>query len=204
MRKYHNILFTALFCLIIAGCEDDLQETREVFGEDPILTENLDLSSFNRIESSGIANFYIAIGSPQSVTLKAETNIIDIVTHEVTDQTLKVGIEKHVLVNNYEEIRFDITVPALNYIGLHGVGDYDLSGEVQEELTIVHTGVGNIDAYDMRVDTCTITFSGIGDCRVNVISDLNVTITGLGDVYYRGNPSITSSLTGAGQLINDN
>jgi len=35
-------------------------------------------------------------------------------------------------------------------------------------------------------------------------SDLNVTLTGVGYVYYKGNPTINSKITGVGKLINDN
>jgi len=56
----------------------------------------------------------------------------------------------------------------------------------------------------MKVDTCYITSTGIGDCEVNVIHILNVTISGVGNVYYKGNPTITSNITGLGQLIDVN
>jgi len=200
--SYYSIVLVVFF-LITAGCEDG-QNNIKVIGMGPIVTKNLDLSSFNKIEHTGVANFYITIGSPQSVVLKAQQNIIDVMTYEVVNQSLKVGHEKNVSIENHEEIRFEITMPAINNIELTGVGDFVLSGDDQGELTITLTGVGNIRAYEMKVDTCNITFTGVGGCEVYVTNELNVTISGVGKVYYKGSPTINLTITGLGQLINAN
>lgn len=203
MKTSYYLLIISVFILGTTGCEDD-KDSNRVVGTGPIVTKNLEFSAFDKIENTGVANFYIAIGSPQTVVLKAQQNIIDVMTYEVVGQTLKVGVEDNVSLGNHEEIRFDITVPSITNIGLIGVGNYILSGDDQDELTINLIGVGNVDAYDMKVGTCIINSIGVGDCKVHVLNELTVTITGVGNVYYKGTPSITSSVTGLGQLINAN
>jgi hypothetical protein len=200
--SYYSIVLVVFF-LITAGCEDGLNNIK-VIGTGPIVTRNLDLASFNKIEHTGVANFYITIGSPQSVVLKAQQNIIDVMTYEVVNQSLKVGHEKNVSIEDHEEIRFEITMPAINNIELTGAGDFVLSGDEQDELTITLTGVGNIKAYQMKVGTCNITFTGVGGCEVYVNNELNVIISGVGNVCYKGNPTINLTITGLGQLINAN
>ena len=112
---------------------------------------------------------------------------------------------KNVSIENSEAIRFDISLPAINNIELTGVGDFVLSGESKGELTITITGVGNVTAYDMKVDTCNITFTGVGGCKSNISANqLNVIISGVGNVYYKGDPTINITTTGLGQLINAN
>jgi hypothetical protein len=136
--------------------------------------------------------------------LKAQQNIIDVMTWEVKDSTLEIGLEKNVSIENSGDIRFDITIPSLSKVELTGVGNFVLSGDDQDELTIIFTGVGNVQSYNMRTVKCNITMTGVGNCQVNVIDELNVTITGVGSVYYKGNPTITSTITGTGQLIDAN
>lgn len=204
MKTSYYLLIISVFILGTTGCEDDKDSKNKVVGTGPIVTKNLAFSAFDKIENTGVANFYITIGSPQSVVLKAQQNIIDVLTYEVVGQTLKVGVEDNVSLGNHEEIRFDITVPSITNIVLIGVGNYILSGDDQDELTINLIGVGNVDAYDMKVGTCIINSIGVGDCKVHVLNELTVTITGVGNVYYKGTPSITSSVTGLGQLINAN
>jgi len=200
-----NIILLISFSALLISCEaiNDIND-RTIVGEGPVVAETLDLDSFSKIANSGVANFYITIGSPQSVILKAQQNIIDVMTYEVKGQTLDIGLEKNVSIENHEEIRFEITIPTISEIELTGVGDFYLSGDDQDELTINFTGVGNVESFDMKVGSCYITLTGVGNCEVYVTDVLDVTITGVGNVYYKGTPAITSSITGLGQLINSN
>ncbi len=205
MKASKYLMIFAVLFLIISGCEEDgVQNKIKVIGTGPIVIKTLDLSSFNKIANTGMADFYITIGSTQSVVLKAQQNIIDVMTYEVVNQSLKIGLDKNVTIEDYEDIRFEITIPEIIDIELTGVGDFELSGNDQNVLTVRLTGVGNINAYEMKVNTCNITLTGVGDCKVHVLNDLNVTLTGVGYVYYKGNPSINSKITGIGKLINDN
>jgi len=205
MKTMYCYLCVALLFMVTTGCEDNGEpDKKTIVGTGPVVTKNLDLTSFDKIENTGVANFYITIGSSPSVKLKAQQNIIDVMTYEVVGQTLKVGLEEDVSLENHEEIRFNITIPSITNIKLTGVGDFVLSGPDQEELTINFTGFGNVKAFDMKVGTCNITSTGVGNCEVYVTNVLNVTITGIGNVNYKGNPTITSNITGLGQLIDSN
>jgi len=65
-------------------------------------------------------------------------------------------------------------------------------------------GVGTVRAYNLEVDVCHITSTGVGNCQVRVNNTLNVTITGVGSVYYKGDPTINSTITGLGKLVDAN
>jgi hypothetical protein len=206
--KHIVIPFLAgLLLLINPGCEDNVggdNDQRKVVGTGPSVTKTLTLDEFSKIENTGVANIHIAQGSLQSVILKAQQNIIDVMTIGVINDVLKIGVEKNVSLENAQEIRFDITIPEIVSVSLTGVGDYILSGDYQEELTIIMTGVGNVRAFDLEVGTCTITSTGVGNCEVWVKNSLIVTITGVGSVYYKGNPTIAQSVTGLGSLVDAN
>jgi hypothetical protein len=203
MKSSYYFIAAIIFILAPEGCNMDLKEIR-INGKGPVITTSLDLASFDKIEHTGVANYYITIGSTQSVILKAQQNIIDIMTWEVRDHALKVGLQEHIGIETHDEIRFDITVPSINNIDLTGVGDFFLTGPDQNELTITLTGVGNIDAFELRTDTCNITFSGVGNCKLFVTDLLSGTLSGVGNVYYKGNPEINLNVTGAGRLIDSN
>jgi hypothetical protein len=73
-------------------------------------------------------------------------------------------------------------------------GRYELAAELE--------GVGGIDAEDLTTPLATVDISGVGDCYVTATDELNVIISGEGDVYYAGNPPvINSNITGNGNLI---
>ncbi|MEM9023017.1 MAG: DUF2807 domain-containing protein, partial [Bacteroidota bacterium] len=60
---------------------------------------------------------------------------------------------------------------------------------------------GVIDTRQMMVPDVIVSSSGTGDCYLLAGSSLNVKIFSLGDVYYMGQPAITSRLEGKGRLI---
>ena len=80
------------------------------------------------------------------------------------------------------------------------VGDMTLTG---------HSGYcfyysnGNGFTYDsnLQVNNATVIQRGTGDCYVNVSQSMSVEIHDSGNVYYTGNPQISSNVTGAGKLI---
>jgi hypothetical protein len=204
--KWFLYLLAASLLFAYYGCDTDgdLDNNKKVIGTGPVVTEILDLSSFHMIENTGVANVYVTLGSPQTVILKAQQNIIDVLTYEVINNTLKIGFEENISIENTVEIRFDIVINEISDIGLLGVGSFELSGDYQDELSISLIGVGHVNAYDLDVGICTISSTGVGDCRVRVQDELYATITGVGNIYYKGNPSINQNITGVGQLINDN
>jgi len=86
---------------------------------------------------------------------------------------------------------------------LSGSGNATLVGSAsQGDLKL--SGSGNIYASDLAIETVYANSSGSGDMHLRVNTFLDVTISGSGNVYYKGNPgTINSTITGSGQLINE-
>lgn len=209
MKKMRSVLITfiaGLLLLFPTGCEDNdpVGDNRNIIGTGPVVTKTLSLDAFSKIENTGVADIYVTVGGPQSVILKAQQNIIDVMTIGVLGDVLEIGLENGISIEKADTIRFDITIPALTNVSLTGVGDYILSGDYQDALTIQITGVGNVEAFGLEVGTCTILITGVGDCEVNVRDALTIDITGVGNVHYKGQPSISSSISGIGALIDAN
>ena len=204
MKKSILLILSFYIIVLFNGCEKEDNGTNNITGVGDVVTETLDLSSFQSIKNTGVANIYVTVGDTQSVVLKAQQNIIDVITYEVNNSTLEIGIQENTSINESKGIVFEITIPEIDKIELIGVGDFELSGDSQDELYIFLIGVGTVRAYDLEVDVCHITSTGVGNCQVRVNNTLNVTITGVGSVYYKGNPTINSTITGLGKLVDAN
>ncbi len=63
---------------------------------------------------------------------------------------------------------------------------------------------GSIEAVEFYTSQTKAKITGSGDMTVWVIDELDVSIKGSGNVYYKGYPSIISNITGSGKLINFN
>lgn len=88
---------------------------------------------------------------------------------------------------------------------ISGSGRLNLGGRhnVQNH-RIVISGSGRIESASLPVEKIDATISGSGSCRVHVIGDLNVRISGSGRVIYTGNPLVDARISGSGRVINDN
>ena len=69
------------------------------------------------------------------------------------------------------------------------VGTLTLRGEVQEA-DIKNAGVGNLKAYDLKVDRLTIKNSGVGSAEVYAQDEISITASGVGSVRYKGDPTV--------------
>ncbi|WP_205503878.1 head GIN domain-containing protein [Rufibacter psychrotolerans] len=101
---------------------------------------------------------------------------------------------------------------AIRYVGnaqsVHvrhsGSGDIFLEGSASK-LETNSSGSGSIQAYFLHADTATVFSSGSGHQQIWVNRALDATLSGSGNIYYRGYPNLISSLTsGSGKVINDN
>jgi len=96
--------------------------------------------------------------------------------------------------NIYLEVEADDVITELS-----GLGQIILEGKANSN-NIRISGAGIIDAKYFQLTEAKIHSSGIGSCTVFATDFLNVKITGLGKVLYKGNPEITREISGIGNL----
>lgn len=85
-------------------------------------------------------------------------------------------------------------------VDISGSGNFKIiSGMAPDELLRI-SGSGDIDVANVLAKNVISTTSGSGTTRVNVSDQLRVTISGSGDVYYKGQPSISTSTSGSGKV----
>ena len=198
-----SILLAA--AVMTLSCEKETwNDPTKVTGVGEVVTLPLNLDAYSKIILEGVANLYITVGDQESTLLKAQQNIIEVLTWEVSSGVLTIGLKEGVKLHNHEEIRFELNTSALHELIHEGVGDVNFRGIGQDELEIDFRGVGNVYTYGLPVDDCVVLNSGTGDCKVRVNENLEVDISSIGNVYYRGNPEINCNDSGLGELINDN
>ena len=198
MKNIRLITIALLTVFIITGCDENGNQT--VIGTGDVESMEVDLPAFEGVNVTGTCNVDIQIGEPQSVEFYAQSEILDVLTYKVSDGILQIGFKPDVTVNTSDEIRAEITIPSLWFAGITGAAEFELSGTRQFDLNIHITGTGNVDAFDMEVDDCYIQISGAGNCEVSVINKLDVVISGVGNVWYMGNPTVTTEVSGVGNV----
>ncbi len=88
-------------------------------------------------------------------------------------------------------------------VGLHtGAGDVVLHGRCTGEARLYSGIMGPIDASGLRASRVSVNNSGITDIRCWATDELHVLIGDVGDVYYRGEPSLLNTdIQGSGQVL---
>jgi hypothetical protein len=95
----------------------------------------------------------------------------------------------------------DFTIDDLS-VSLTGVGDVNVTNLDAQELEVVLSGVGDVTATG-SVDTQTVTISGVGDYEGEGLASLDATVTtsGEGSAYVRVSDTLTATLTGVGSIF---
>jgi hypothetical protein len=154
---------------------------------------------------TGAANITIIKGDTQSVKLRAQQNVLDVMVHNVDNGTLNVGYKNNYSVSTSKGIYVDVVTPnQITDVSITGAGKINISGDKQETFNAIITGAGNIDAYNLEVNNCSIIITGAGSGNVFVDKSLNVTISGAGSVTYKGHPSVSQSISGVGTVKDGN
>ena len=215
--KKQSLIYMTLALLIFSCSKETLN------GSGTLVSESRNVEYFNKVSSEGIFEVTITQGTQQSVEVTADNNIISHLRTRVVNNELRLYLDND---NNYSNltVQIDLVVTSLNGLKNSGIGniyatniDEDGSfsiynngtGSINIEgasssLDIVNEGSGYIFGFDFMVNDCTIEIEGSGDVEVNCSNSLDVLIEGSGNVYYKDFPTINASITGSGEVINDN
>jgi hypothetical protein len=210
MKK--NFLLILFFSAILTACtininddDDDNNDDKTIRGRGDLISHNIALSAFSGVSIIGQADINIEYGEKQSVVVRAQGNIYEVLDVHVSGDVLVIGIEHGCSISTDKGIYVDVITPeAISYASITGSGNVNISGRRQSSFNVDITGAGNIQAYDLPVSTSKISISGAGNCEVNVSENLDVTISGNGSIRYKGQPEVRQVIAGYGSVRSAN
>jgi hypothetical protein len=198
------ILFSFLF---FAGCSLDIDDgSRVVKGEGPIVSKEFFLDSIESVIHIGVGETRITHGPVQKVFIRAQQNILDLISAQAEDDDFAWGfMEKISLDPATDSIIVEVQMTRdLERVRLIGIGDISVTLPAQETLNIDLSGYGNIKCYGITLGNAVIDLSGLGSCQVMVADTLFGILSGQGNVYYKGDPVNLMAITGNGNILDDN
>ena len=203
--KTFVLLFSFIVVLFIS-CEEDepiFNNNRRVTGMGEVVSKSVVVDDFTTIDLENVSNIYVETGKARKVVFTAYENIIPYMEAVVIGDELLLRFNRDISVNSDEEIRVDITVPAIEKVTLSGVGNFYLNGPQQSNLDLELNGVGNIEAFGLKVLRGSVDINGTGNVEIDAKEYLYVDIDGLGNVYYRGDPELSIDINGLGDVVKD-
>ena len=198
MKNIRIIALTIVSGFLLTSCDWHTNQT--IVGTGDVMSMEVETPDFEGVSVTGTCNVDIVIGETKSVELHAQQEILEVMSYEVKNRILYIGFKPDYTVNTSKEISASIVIPTVSHVSVTGAADFTLQGAKQEVLDIHITGTGNVSAFDLEVNDCTIRISGAGNCEVNVAETLDVLISGVGNVFYMGQPTLTSDISGVGNI----
>ena len=91
-------------------------------------------------------------------------------------------------------------------VEIKGSGSVEIEEEIPglQKLTVTNSASGHFKGFPAIVPDCTVKSSGSGRCEVTATDNLDVWISGSGNVYYKGKPDINLDDNSSGRLIDRN
>jgi hypothetical protein len=143
------------------------------------------------INPSESIQFFLTVDTVESITFAGVGDLI------ATDLDVD---DLHVVVSGVADLSFvGLEADQARFL-VSGVGEISASGTV-DELNVTLTGVGDdFSAGDLACNEAYVGISGQGEATVRVSERLAVLISGIGSVFYIGNPELDISITGTGDV----
>ena len=181
-------------------------------------TEKRDLGSFTAIQASGAYEMKVTCQQPASFEIEGDDNILPLIKTEVRDGVLHINNEKSY--NPTKPIAIRIALADLNRFATDGAADVSITNVKNDKLSVNSTGAAKIkaegqtklaeinvpgaakiDASTLRAERATVMVNGAAQVDVYASQQLDVTVSGVGQVTYDGNPGIVNkNVTGLGRV----
>jgi hypothetical protein len=182
-----------IIIVLIAGCS-----RMGLDGNGAITTTERMAEGFNGILLEGAGNINIHFSEYYKVMVTTDSNIQDIITIEVKNSLLCIDERRENGGINPTKIEIDVYLPKLESITVKGAGNIEIDNGKDSILTLTHSGAGDINAQNYEVENVNITLSGAGNIKTWVTNILSGDIRGVGNIYYKGNPTINVNVSGIG------
>ena len=204
--------------VVLAGCSVNLPGT-STQGSGAVRTETRSVSGFSAIQLAGNGDVQIEQSGTESLTISAEENLLPLLTSDVVNNELRLGVKDGARIDTTQPITYKVTVRELTGMDVAGNGSQTATKVKTGSLRIRMAGTGSItatgtaDAQDIQMagsgaykgsgltsKTATVKSAGTGNAELAVSDSLDVDIIGSGTVTYTGSPQVKQSIIGSGSL----
>jgi hypothetical protein len=209
MRLAAPILVALL--LLLGGC-----------GGGNRITQTREVAPFERLDIADDVDVEVVPGDGREVRVHGGEDVLDRVATESSGGVLRVDIRDRGIVIGPDplgDVRVQVSASALDAVRIGGSGDVELddldlpeleleiegAGEVAargsaDRLAATIEGAGDAELSELAVRTAKVLVQGAGEAHLNVSERLDVRVQGAADVVYRGDPTVTQDIDGAGEV----
>ena len=148
-----------------------------------VVTENREARDFTGISVSVPGTVVVRQGSPASVSVEADDNLLPEIETVVESGRLKIRFKRSLSISGGSTIRLLVTAPSIEALSVAGSGDI-LSESIRSvALDISVAGSGDVRIAKLEASSLKVSISGSGDVKAaGKAESVSVSIAGSGDV----------------------
>jgi putative autotransporter adhesin-like protein len=181
-------------------------------------TEKRDLPAFKSIETNGAFAVQVSCQQAASFEIEGDDNLLPLVKTEVRNGVLRIYNDASYTATKAISVR--MAIPDLEAISSTGAADIHVTNVKNNQLTISwqgagriegtgetkfvsisSTGAGKIDTGRLHAERAKVSVTGAAQVDVYASQQLDVTVSGVGQVTYDGNPGVVNkSVSGLGSV----
>ena len=215
MKKLLSLIaLTLLVTVVTAGCHHEFSGVK---GSGKREAQKREIAPFTSISTEGAFNIEIVCQKTLSVEVEGDDNILPLVTTEVKGNVLQISNSKSYSVN--EPVTFRIAVPNLESILADGAGKIQITGVNNDKIQISSNGApsisvsgttkmvgvdsngaAKIDTHNLRSAHAVVDTKGASKVDLGVCDKLDVNVSGVSHVTYRGDPVVNKTIHGPGKV----
>ncbi len=179
---------------------------KKIKGNGNVTTITRTTSDYDAVSVSGFFDVELVNGTEGKITLEGESNLLEYVETEVSDDKLKIKVKKgyNLRVSNGKKLVITVPFKDISSVALSGSGDvYTKNATVKtDRFKMALSGSGDV-IMDVDVDDLTMAVSGSGDMTATGTADsAEIKLAGSGDIhaYKLKAKSADVSLAGSGDI----
>jgi hypothetical protein len=183
-----TLLILGIFALLLSACNTSNYygpiNTQTIQGSGKMNSEDRNVSGFDAVVLKSIGNLTITHGETESLTIKADDNLLPYITTEVVDGKLEIGTKENTNLNPSGTIIYTLTVKSLSAITLSGFGHIDADSLEGGDIKVMHTGSGDVDIDTVAGDSFDLDLTGFGNVKLAAVEapETTINLTGSGDI----------------------
>jgi hypothetical protein len=163
--KQFLLIVVVLFGLGLTSACGPVGIGRTINGSGNIITEERNVSGFDRVSLSGFGNVTVEVGDEESLMITTDDNIMPYVRSEVRNNTLVLDFDDKGFNRDYrptDGIEFTVVVTELERVDISGAGKMYV-GELETERFVVNnSGAASVEIDNLTADEVVINQSGAG------------------------------------------
>jgi hypothetical protein len=186
MKRNFTLFLIVLFFLPSLACGSFT--TNSVMGSGEIVTQEIDIESFDRVTLEGFGSVFITQGQTEELSVETDNNLISLLDIRVRGRELKLGLKRGYDIRPTRAVSFHLTVRELSAIELSGSGDFYVDSLQADHLAVSVQGSGNIDIQSLTADDLAIGLNGSGNITIGKLDVKTVatSLQGSGNIQLEG------------------